>query len=185
MPSTATAPAPTNTPTCALAVDGELAPAWDRGRMGCPTAGSSITWAAWEPFQRGHMFWRDDTNRVYVLHFGGGTNSSAGDWQQILDEWDGSNPDGVGMSPPAGLYEPVRGFGWVWRTYLGGPGGQMGWATDIEKGFCAKIQPFEQGLLLHSNTVEFCLDNNYNYAREPGFPTLFFGLYGDGSWQRY
>lgn len=178
-------PSPTPTSPCPLAVDGELAPAWDRGRLGCATGPANITWAAWEPFERGHMFWRDDINRVYVLHFQGGTNTTAGDWREILDEWDGSNPDGVGMSPPPGLHEPKRGFGWVWRTYLGGPSGDLGWARDIEKGFCAKIQPFERGLLLHSNTVEFCLDNNYNYAREPSFPTLFFAFYGDGTWRRY
>ncbi len=177
---------PTVPPPCAVPVDGELAAAWDRGRLGCPTTPASITWAAWQPFERGHMLWRDDTNLVYVLHFRNGTNISAGDWRLIVDQWDGSNPEGIGLSPPPGLYEPKRGFGWVWRTYLGGPSSQVGWASEEEKGFCVKVQPFEQGLILHSSTVASCHpDNLYNYATSPSFLPLFFALYEDAMWRRY
>jgi serine/threonine protein kinase len=177
---------PTVPPPCAVPVDAELAAAWDRERLGCPTGPANITWAAWEPFERGHMLWREDTNLVYVLHFRNGTDTSAGDWRLIVDEWDGSNPDGIGLSPPPGLYEPKRGFGWVWRTYLGGPSSQVGWAREEEKGFCAKFQPFEQGLILHSSTVEFCHEENlYNWATNPSFSPLFFALYEDGRWRRY
>ena len=177
-------PTSTPTPTCSLAVDAELAGAWSRDRLGCPTAGASITWAAWEPFERGQMVWRQDVDRVFVLVR---TSSSpvGGNWQAILDDWDGSNPEGVGMSPPPGLYEPKRGFGWVWRNFFGGPTGSLGWATDEEKGFCAKVQPFERGTLLHSNTVEFCEDALFNWARDPSFSPLFLALYDDGRWQKH
>jgi serine/threonine protein kinase len=187
-PTDTATPTLTPTPTpCAVAVDAGLAAAWNRDRLGCPTAPAAITWAAWEPFERGHMFWRDDADLVYVLHFRNGTNVSAGDWQLIVDKWDGvTDPEGIGLSPPAGLYEPIRGFGWVWRTFLNGPSSAVGWATDEEKGFCAKIQPFEEGLILHSDTVEFCdPDNQYNWATHPSFSPLFFALYEDGRWRRY
>jgi hypothetical protein len=165
-------------------VDAELAGAWTRDSLGCPTANSSITWAAWEPFERGQMIWRQDVDSVYALAQTT-SNPIGGTWQAILETWDGSNPEGVGMSPPPGLYEPKRGFGWVWRTFLNGPTGPFGWATDEEKGFCAKVQPFERGTLLHSNTVEFCEDALFNWARDPSFSPLFLALYDDGRWQKH
>jgi len=180
-------PTPTITPTpaCSLAVDPELAAAWDRSLLGCPTAASSITWAAWEAFERGAMFWRQDTDTVRVLYYQGGTNSSAGQWTEILQPWDGSDPEGVGLTPPPGLFEPKRGFGWVWRTMIGGPDGQLGWAREEEKGFCAKVQPLENGLLFHSSGVEYCQDELYNWATNPSFAPLSFAFYGNGTWRRY
>jgi serine/threonine protein kinase len=189
-PPTATPPPPTSTPipptpACALAADPQLAPAWDRTRLGCPTAGASMIWAAWEPFERGYMLWRSDTDSVYVLNMQDGTNLFAGTWQLRTEKWDGSNPDGVGLSPPPGLHEPMRGFGWLWRTYLGGPGSQVGWAREEEKGFCANIQPFESGLVFGSSTVTYCQDEMFNWATHPSFTPLLFALYGDGTWRRH
>jgi serine/threonine protein kinase len=189
-PPTATPHPPTSTPipptpACALVADPQLAPAWDRGRLGCPTAGSAITWAAWETFERGYLFWRSDTDRVYLLLMQDGSNLNAGTWQLRMEKWDGSNPAGVGLSPPAGLYEPVRGFGWLWRTHLGGPGSQLGWAREEEKGFCANVQPFESGLLFGSSTVTNCQDQLFNWATHPSFTPLLFALAGDGTWRRH
>jgi hypothetical protein len=175
------------TPTCALAVEAQLAGAWDRDRLGCPTTGPATVWAAWEPFERGYLLWRSDTDKVYVFLMQSGSQRIAGEWWETPDymKWDGSDPDGVGLSPPPGLYEPIRGFGWLWRTYLDGPDSQIGWATDEEKGFCATIQPFDSGLLFRSNTVEFCEDRLFNWATHPSFTPLLFSLHGDGSWQRH
>jgi hypothetical protein len=130
--------------------------------------------------------WRSDTDNVYVMNYAGWSITWQGDWFETPPSWrwDGSNPGGVGLSPPAGLYEPIRGFGYIWRNFLGAQSGQLGWATDEEKGFCAKIQQFEQGILFHSSTVEFCQDQLFNWARDPSFTPLFFSLHRDGAWQR-
>ena len=180
-------PSPVPTPTCAVTPDPLLISAWNREVLGCPASASHITWAAWQPFQGGAMIWRHDTDRIYVLYGPAGTSGSSGNWQETPEEWkwDGSNPDGVGLSPPPGLYEPIRGFGWLWRTHLDGPDGALGWAREEEKGFCSSLQSFEQGLLLHSNTVEYCEDTMYNWATHPSFTPLFFALYQDGTWRRY
>jgi serine/threonine-protein kinase len=184
--STATEiPTPTPTPPCNLPVDGQLAGAWERGRLGCPTARSIVTWAAWEPFERGYMLWRDDNDTVHVLYLRNGTDPSGGTWEMRLDRWDGSNPNGVGMSPPPGLREPIRGFGWLWREVLGGSQSQLGWATEEEKGFCANLQPFENGLIFHSSTITYCKDELYNWATHPSFTPLYFSLDGSGSWRRH
>jgi len=183
-------PTPTATPTpaCGIGLDPELGAAWDRAGLGCPTGAAAIVWSAWEPFQRGYMWWREDTDRAHVLYWQGGSNPSAGNWQSAGDSWrwDGSFPDGRGLTPPAGLYEPLRGFGYVWYNFLGGPDSAIGWATDAEKGFCAKIQPFEKGVIFRSSAVEFCdAAKQFNWATNPAFAPLFFAGYDSGSWQRY
>jgi hypothetical protein len=131
------------------------------------------------------MLWRSDNDRIYVLYFKNGSNMATGSWEVRSDKWDGSNPDGVGMSPPPGLYEPKRGFGWLWRTHLGGLESKLGWATEKEKGFCANVQPFENGLVFHSSTVQYCEDQLYNWATHPSFPPLFFSLKEAGGWKRH
>ena len=183
----ATEPSLTPTPSCPLDVDPQLISAWDQRKLGCPTEHSNVTWAAWEPFEGGYMFWRNDIDGTYVLYFQDRDDRSTGYWEQMPEEWkwDLSNPEGVGMTPPAGLYEPKRGFGWLWRTHLGGPDSPLGWAEEEEKGFCAKIQPFDEGLIFQSSTVPSCEDDLYNWAIHPSFAPLFFALCEDGTWRRY
>jgi hypothetical protein len=184
--ATKTQPPPTRTPipptpSCSWRVEPQLARAWDRAELGCPTGPENTVWAAWEAFERGSLWWRNDTDQVYVL-------SQQGEvWQETPAawRWDGSDPNGVGLSPPPGLLEPVRGFGYLWRNYLGGADGQLGWATQEERGFCATIQHFESGLMFRSNTVEFCEDRLFNWATHPSFLPLLFGLYGNGTWQQH
>jgi hypothetical protein len=173
---------------CPVAVDPELAAGWDRTKLGCPTANATIIWAAWEPFQRGNMFWRSDLDWTYALHQRNGTDTAFGDWSTGKDawKWDESFPDGRGLTPPPGLLEPIRGFGYAWYNFLGGPDSALGWATSQEKGFCANLQRFESGVIFHSSTVQYCQDEMYNWAAaDPSFTSLFFTLYADGTWERH
>jgi hypothetical protein len=129
------------------------------------------------------MLWRSDDMEVYVLYLQGGTNTNTGTWKVYRDDWDGSDPNGVGLSPPPGLQEPVRGFGWVWRTFLGGPNSQIGWARQEERGICVNVQSFERGFIFRSSPAQ--CSNEYNRASE--LPLLFFALQGseEGKWWRY
>jgi len=186
----AASPVPGLTPgpaaACPVAVDSQLAAGWDQTRLGCPTAKAAVIWAAWEPFQRGEMFWRNDIDWIYELHWGNGTDAAQGDWSTGKDawKWDESYPDGRGLKPPSGLVEPVRGFGYVWYEFLAGPDSAVGWATAQEMGFCASLQPFENGLIFHSSGQP-CEAGMYNWAANPSFTPLFFTLYADGSWERH
>ncbi len=174
-------------PVCTIATDSALAPAWELAGLGCPTAASAVIWAAWEPFEHGAMFWRSDADWAYVLHWQNGTNASLGDW--ITGEngwkWDGSFPDGHGLMPPQGRLEPIRGFGYVWFSFLGGPTSAIGWATAAEKGFCVTLQPFANGVIFRSNSVPYCQDQLFNWASDPSFAPIFVTLYGDKSWQSW
>ena len=100
------------------------------------------------------MFWRSDTDQVYLIYDrrrSDGTELFDGDWELVSDDlkWDGSNPNGVGLNPPRGLVEPKRGFGWLWRNYLGAEDGRFGWAIDREYGFdnLGQAQEFERGII--------------------------------------
>ncbi|MHB0874526.1 MAG: serine/threonine-protein kinase [Anaerolineae bacterium] len=180
-PTETPTPSPTATeppaPVCATGADPELAGMWDQAVMGCALAPSTIAWSAWQSFQSGAMLWHSDTNTVSIL-FGSGSYS------EVNEPWDESTPNPSRGDPPAGLYAPVRGFGFLWGTYDYVYTG-LGWATDEEKGFCALVQRFDGGYLLRSSTVEFCQDSLFNWARDPSFVPVAIRVLGDGTWQGY
>jgi hypothetical protein len=175
-PTVSVTPSPSPSPTaaCSQPVDAAFADHYDAALLGCATAGAGVYWAAWEPFERGAMIWRSDTNQSLALF-------SNGRWSPLEQGWDGQEIPSRG-EPPPGLQAPVRGFGYAWalRDDLFN---QLGWARGEERGFCAAIQPFEHGFLLQSSTVEFCQDNLYNSAREPGWQPLQLAVLNDGSWR--
>jgi photosystem II stability/assembly factor-like uncharacterized protein len=157
-PTATAAPPPPASPTpCALAPRGP-APA----RLGCAVDDGGEVQMAWQPFERGHMLWRADTREVYVLSTAGGANT----WAAYADEWQEGLPDrDPALVPPAGLEQPIRGFGTVWREQLGGPQAAVGWARAAERGYGGYAQAFEHGLLLAA-------PEGRAYA-----------LFDDGSWQ--
>ncbi|MEA3334660.1 MAG: SUMF1/EgtB/PvdO family nonheme iron enzyme [Chloroflexota bacterium] len=111
----------------------------------------TIPTIAEQGFQGGHMLWRSDTDAVYVIY------SPAGQWQSDPSwKWDGSHPDGAGLVPPPGFFEPKQGFGWLWRNHLGGEHSGLGWATEPERGYenTGQIQVFEEGLLIKGNDAK-------------------------------
>ena len=129
-------------------------------KLGCPTAVEQGIWAGEQPFQTGHMFWREDTKKIYVLY-------STGTWQIYDDTWTSAEPEwDISIVPPAGYYQPKRGFGKVWRTNPGVRSG-LGWATTEERGFHGSVQAYEHGMMLWSNLRGIYV------------------LYDDGTWQRY
>jgi hypothetical protein len=87
------------------------------------------------------MYWREDTERIYVMY-------EAGLWQDYADTWQEGEPESAGLTPPPGLYEPIRGFGELWRLALGGPASTLGWAAEEERGVYSDIQDFAAGIIL-------------------------------------
>ncbi|GEM_PF-1800064 len=110
--------------------------------LGCPLEKGRSVFMASQPFQRGRMLWRSDTRTIYVL-FQDGT------WQAFADTWQEGQPtQDPTLVPPAGLYQPIRGFGRLWREELGGPDAAIGWATAPESGRSGRVQRWTRGLLL-------------------------------------
>jgi hypothetical protein len=164
-------PAPTPTPQvtpsltlCGVSPADPFAMAYADGdaaaRLGCPIAEATATGAAWQPFERGLMFWRADRRTIDVLH-------TDGRWVRYEDTWDESQPaDDPSLVPPAGLWQPVRGFGKVWREQLGGPQAEVGWGLGPEQGYEMLAQSFGGGQMFLEAMGEV------------------FVLYADGTWER-
>lgn len=112
-------------------------------KLGCPRVDAITTAAARQPFERGWLFWRQDVNLIYGLDLDQ-------TWFFTGDTWrDGDPPYDPAIIPPANLYQPVRGFGKVWRER---PGVReaLGWATAEESGFMTVIQEFAAGQAWYS-----------------------------------
>ncbi len=92
------------------------------------------------------MFWRGDTRTIYV--FIGGQRDDFGVWHQFADTWQDADPTPQPQkSVPPGLFEPVRGFGKVWRN---NPAIReaLGWAVEQEWNITAAWQTYERGFAL-------------------------------------
>lgn len=167
-------------PTCSVAMDDRLRSAYTRSALGCPVSGARITWAAWQPFERGAMLWRDDTNQVTVFYQNGG-------WSTLPDQWDQVSQAPSRGAPPASRQAPIRGFGWIWGTRDAVFNG-LGWATDGEKGVCLLVQDLERGYVFVKSNVPTCTDRQGNPQsnRAAELPPLFIGASGNGaSWRSY
>jgi hypothetical protein len=117
---------------------------------------------AQEAFERGFMFWREDTRQIHVLH-------SEGTWQVFPDTWTPDQPPyscpdaAPSQSPPT----PLAGFGKVWCERLDGPSAAIGWAKAAEEGYTGAAMGFERGLMLWSKG------------------RIIYVLFDDGTWREF
>ena len=115
-----------------------------RERIGCPEAiEMAIPQAAVQRFIGGIMVWRADLKLIYV--FINGANGQSGTWLEFQDTWQDTDvTPRVTSTPPAGLVEPVRGFGKLWNSN-GYVRQSLGWGIAPEVGVTAAWQEFEHG----------------------------------------
>ncbi len=173
--ATTVAPTPTGTtiaqtptptiPACSITPILGFGQIWNtyptvRTRLGCPVELETSTWSGEESFIGGYMFWRGDLRLIYALF-------TDGTWQSFVDTWyDGQLEWDPTIVPPAGYYQPKRGFGKVWREQAG-VRDKISWATKEERGLNATWQAYQGGLMLWSDALGT------------------FVLYNDGTWSRY
>lgn len=122
-----------------LAVDPVL-----QSQIGCPLSiAATQSSGASQLFERGLMVYLAGTpGQIYSL-------SNDGTFRVFTDTWtSGVDPDSLGEVPPAGLLEPVRGFGKVWRTNLD-VRAALGWAVVPEAGDTVSILAFEHGRAIY------------------------------------
>jgi LysM repeat protein len=147
-PPTATPVGPTRTPTPT-----PIGPTATHTRTPGPTATFAFPTptikdisAAFEPFERGFMIWLGDRRRIWIAACCTSTIPLQGRWLVFDDAWvEGLPADDPSIVPPPGLYQPVRGFGLVWRTlrdysYGGTIRDLLGWATAPEQGYTAHVE---------------------------------------------
>ncbi len=139
-PEPSASPTPVETPAVAGPFVAAYADEWIAIRLGLPREEAATTQAAIQAFEHGFMIWRGDTKQIYALHDGGSL-------AYYNDTWDESQPaDDPTRVPPEGLYQPVRGFGLLWRTQAAVA--ELGWALAPEQGYEMLFQRFEGGTLL-------------------------------------
>lgn len=100
----------------------------------CPAGDSIISAAAEQPFEGGVMIWLEVTDSIYVF------DRSDFSWQRFEDTWSEEQPESdPAIVPPAERFQPIRGFGKVWRD---NPEVQdrLGWALGPELGFESILQ---------------------------------------------
>jgi TolB protein len=115
------------------------------GDPSCPYRPAATTWAAEQPFERGRMIWlegipaqstangQSQGPTIYVLY-------TDGSWQKYADTWTEDQPESdPSIVPPQGVYQPIRGFGKLWRT-TPEVRDRLGWALAAEKGFNSTFQ---------------------------------------------
>ncbi len=127
----------------------------------CATRDEEVGDGAIQDFQNGTMVWVSGSDEepayIYVIH-----NDNT--WQRFEDLFEEGDTENAGLTPPAGLLEPIRGFGLVWRDQLGGADATIGWALNQEAGQETVVQEFgEHTALAVSDRV--------------------YWLMGDGTWQ--
>ena len=107
-------------------------------RIDCPTGPASTSAAADEVFEGGRLIWLEASRLIYELRAGGQLVIYRDTW---TDDQPASDP---AITPPAGRYQPVRGFGKVWRTepYLQN---RLGWALAPEQGYQTQLQSSSVG----------------------------------------
>ncbi|MBX3062946.1 MAG: hypothetical protein KF726_08220 [Anaerolineae bacterium] len=103
----------------------------------CPQQTAAVTSpAAQQNFEHGIMVWLEAEGQIYVLFSDGGSPA----WQGYTDEFkDGQPESDPSFVPPAGLLQPVRGFGLLWRN-RSEIRDRLGWAVGSELAYTAQIQ---------------------------------------------
>jgi serine/threonine-protein kinase len=136
--------------------------------LGCPRAESVTTPGAWQPFENGLMLWRADSNLIYTI----GPDEA---WFYLGDQWrEGDDPYDPSIIVPSGYYQPVRGFGKVWRNRPG-VRADLGWALTEEVALMVIIQEFTDGQVWHSPEQDrfMILYNSGNYQIIQGGETIY------------
>ncbi len=86
-----------------------------RIRLGLPNSSESTEQGVIQPFERGIMIYRANTQTITVVSRDAGASLSLGNWLGFKDTWAEGQEPGGGAAPVPGLFFPQRGFGKVWR----------------------------------------------------------------------
>ena len=144
---------PTPTPACEMP-PAPFGAAWAsapevQAALGCATGTPQTMRGAWQTYEHGVMFWREQDRSIFVLSTralqSGQTTDS---WWRFDDTYEEGEPeDNMGLNPPPGMIMPVRGFGKVWRQN-GFVRDAVGWAITSETGGESTWLAFEGGWMM-------------------------------------
>lgn len=145
--------------------------------VGFPTPVIAQIQVAEQLFERGRMFWVEPTGELWVITV---TREGGGDWLVFPDTYtEGDAESDPSLVPPAGLQQPLRGFGKLWRESQE-VRDALGWAVTPEFGYVSRYEYYPGGTM----------DANGQYEAGPGYHVLY-SLYSeqfrfneiDATWQ--
>ncbi len=97
----------------------------------CAANAAVVSDGAEQPFEGGTMVWSRAEGLIYVLY----DDDLQPQWHMTEDRWEEGEPaSDPALEPPPGLYQPVRGFGLVWRQHPT-VRERLGWALAPEQGY--------------------------------------------------
>ncbi len=121
----------------------------------CPQEAALLSASAEQQFEHGVMIWVAAEDRIYVLF--DDTIFTDG-WDVYEDTWqDGDPVDDPTIVPPPGFYQPLRGFGLVWRDQPQ-VRDRLGWAVLPERGGGTAVQ--RTSYYKYNHIYLKALDNN-------------------------
>lgn len=103
----------------------------------CAQDAALLSPAAEQQFEHGWMIWVGGEDLIYVLYE---DDVFSPKWQAFTDDWEPGDPvSDTTIIPPEGYYQPLRGFGLVWREQ---PfvRDRLGWAVALEAGGDTAVQ---------------------------------------------
>lgn len=109
----------------------------------CPTNPPLADQAVFQQFENGYMIWVRRPDAIYVMY----NDGIVPRWEVYRDYFnEGMNQDFIG-SPPANRWEPVRGFGLLWRNNSA-VRSRIGWATQqYETPYSVQLQLSKDGAI--------------------------------------
>jgi hypothetical protein len=110
----------------------------------CPLSPAVASAGSLQSFQNGFMLWIGTQDAIYVLY----NDSVAPRWQVYNDAFQEGMPEtDPNFSAPGGLFQPRRGFGYLWRTQQN-VRDRLGWGTaPTEIGYTVQAQIGADGVI--------------------------------------
>lgn len=142
-----------------------------------PTPVEGQIYVAEQRFEEGRMFWLQPVDQIWVMTI---DKDNHGVWSVYENTFfDGEEEVDPSIIPPEGLYQPVRGFGNLWRD---NPDIReaLGWALEPELGHTTRYEYHAGGKVVDTNGTP-------TYEPGPGYHIVE-SIYGDvfrfneGSW---
>lgn len=150
----------------------------------CPVADAKDWSIAWQPFEHGFMVyaqakqqenggidapffprsysWPHEGPPAFIAVFVDGNGLSPSQYHYVdVDLWREGDPESdPALTPPEGLYQPVRGFGKIWREGFELQE-RLGWATSPEMTDSLTYQPTDGPAFISSNVVYYKMPQDY------------------------
>lgn len=113
---------------------------FDNGPTSCPYA-AETSYGVYEHFEHGLMIWVQSRGTIYIFY----SDNQRPFYELQPDPWELGKPESdPTIEPPDEFYQPVRGFGLLWRNdedlISNNVRERLGWATEPEQGFDTTIQ---------------------------------------------